>query len=679
MKFLIPFCAFFTFVIFGLKAQIEFTDCQDAFEILDPIDWCSPNEGFNNINVGASGYGPATCWDNANNDVWFSFTSFATATNIVITAENANTLNAAQVALYTGTCGGTINELQCESDFDIVNLFETGLIIGQKYYIRVNGINNAQGSFKICINNYNPPVEPGQDCITGSVLCDKSPFVVQSVTGAGSDPDEANGSCLGNFGQLSENQSTWFKWTAANNGSLTFTISPLNPSDDLDFVLYEINDVSGNCDKIELRCMATACEGPTGIDFESTDLVEDLNCDSGEDGFVRFIDMEVGKSYALMINNFSNTGTGFNMEWGGTGEFLGPDPEFEVIPDSGLACDQEFQVINLSTDTPGITITDYNWTFGERAIPARSSDQNPGTIQYEKFGQKFIVLEVTTDKGCIVTEVVPVFAEPCCEDLEAIGINLIDKQDLICPGIPDGAFNISGFGGSPEYEFSLNGSDNYTEITTYDDLFAGNYQVNIIDIKGCEDSININLDEPDPVIPEAGPDQETTLGFTADLNGSFNPPGEPVTINWYSDPPDPNMSCTNCLNPEVFPPGTTTYYMEVITQDSCITVDSVVVRVKLERPIYGPNIFTPNNDGVNEYFSLYTNRAATEIDVLRVYDRWGNMVYEGRNLPLNDPTVGWDGTFNGSSVNPGVFAWYAEVTFIDNVTAEFTGDVTVMR
>ena len=561
---------------FGLKAQIEFTNCQNAYQILDPIDWCSQTAEFNNINVGASGYGNSSCWNNNDNDIWFQFTSFATAINIVVDASGQNSLGQAQITLYTGNCGGVINELQCEFGFDIVNLFETGLIIGQSYFIRINGRDNDQGTFKLCINNYNPPVNPGQDCITGSVLCDKSPFVVQAVSGAGANPDEAAGSCLGNFGQLSENQSTWFKWTAANNGTLTFTITPLNPSDDIDFVLYEIPNTS-LCQKTELRCMATSCSGPTGLDLTSTDLEEDLDCEPGEDGFVRFIDMIEGNSYALMVNNFSNTGIGFSIEWGGTGEFLGPNPDFIVIPESGLACDQDFQVVNLSTSPSQINITDYEWTFGERAIPLNSNLKDPPPITYEKFGQKFIVLQVTTDKGCIVTQVVPVYAEPCCADLEAIGINLTDVQDLICPGIPDGAFSVEGFGGSPEYEFSLNGSENYSESTDFENLFAGNYQVNIIDIKGCEDSIILNINEPSPIIPDAGPDQSTTLGFTANLDGSFDPLGSNVSILWYSDPPDPNMSCTDCLNPEVFPPGTTTYYMQITTPDGCVSVDSVVV------------------------------------------------------------------------------------------------------
>lgn len=679
MKYILLFIGLLLFSV-NIHAQIDYTDCQDAFPILDPIDWCSSNAGFNNIAVGASGYGGATCWNNADNDVWFSFTAFATAINLVIEGDAAgNTLGNPQVALYTGNCGGTINELQCESNAGITNLFETGLIIGQEYYIRINGSNDSQGTFKICINNYNPPVSPGQDCISGSVLCDKSPFVVQAVSGAGAEPDEANGSCLGNFGQQSENQSTWFKWTAANDGTLTFIISPLNPSDDLDFVLYEIGNVLGTCTKTQLRCMATACAGPTGLDLTSTDLEEDLNCDAGEDGFVRFIDMVEGTSYALMINNFSNTGIGFNMEWGGTGEFLGPDPEFSTIPVDSIECDQEFIVVNNSTSPPGITIEEYYWIFGERAEPATSLDENPVPIIYEKFGQKFIVLQVTTNTGCIVTEVLPLYAEPCCEDLEQIGINELEVNDLICPGIPDGSFTVGGFGGSPEYEFAINQSENYSETATFDDLFAGTYQVNIIDIKGCEDSIFVDINEPIAVTPDAGPDQETILGFSANLDGSWAPLSSNVTILWTSDPVDLNMSCTDCPNPEVVPPGTTTYYMQITDESGCVTIDSVVVRVKLERPIYAPNIFSPNNDGTNDFFNIFTNLAAIDVELLRVYDRWGELVYEGKNIPLNDDREGWNGMYNGSPAAQGVYGWYAEIRFIDDVVVEFKGDVSVIR
>ena len=271
----------------------------------------------------------------------------------------------------------------------------------------MDGLNSNTGTFQLCINNYNPPVEPGQDCFSGSVLCDKSPFVVQFVTGGGIDPDEAANSCIGGLFGDSEMQSTWFKWTAENNGTLTFTITPLKSNDDIDFVLYLLPNGINDCtDKTLIRCMATACEGPTGLNLTSTDLEEDLNCDPGEDGFIKYIDMVAGESYALLINNFTESGTGFNIEFGGSGDFRGPVPEFIVDPLTGLKCDQDFDITDISTFVNG-QIIGWEWNFGDHAIPQDANTQGPHSINYESFGEKFIVLTIETDLGCTVTEVLP--------------------------------------------------------------------------------------------------------------------------------------------------------------------------------------------------------------------------------------------------------------------------------
>ena len=389
--------------------------------------------------------------------------------------------------------------------------------------------------------------------------------------------------------------------------------------------------------------------------------------------------MVEGQSYALLINNFTSSSIGFGIEFGGTGEFLGPTADFMVVPESGLACDQDFQVINTSTVPSPFTIQNYFWSFGERAIPLTSTLENPPPITYEKFGEKFITLVIESNQGCIVTHTVPIFAEPCCEDLEDIGINLLNTTDATCPGFNDGAFNIEGFGGTPEYEFALNNSNDFNQQVDFDNLLAGVYQVNIQDIKGCMDSITVVVGEPDPVIADAGPDQETTLGFEANLDGGFDPPGANATILWTSVPNDANMSCIDCPDPEVIPPGTTVYTIQVTTPDGCVTFDDVTVRVRLERPVFEPNIFTPNNDGRNDIFTIFTNRAAMSLDLLQVYDRWGNRVYEGTGLELNNPTQGWDGRFNGRPAIQGVYAWYAEITFIDNVTVDFKGSITLSR
>jgi hypothetical protein len=64
--------------------------------------------------------------------------------------------------------------------------------------------------------------------------------------------------------------------------------------------------------------------------------------------------------------------------------------------------------------------------------------------------------------------------------------------------------------------------------------------------------------------------------------------------------------------------------------------------------------------------------------MLRIYDRWGSLVFENRDMALNEPYQGWDGTARGKPVD-GVFAWYALVRFVDGVELEYKGDVTVLR
>ena len=49
-----------------------------------------------------------------------------------------------------------------------------------------------------------------------------------------------------------------------------------------------------------------------------------------------------------------------------------------------------------------------------------------------------------------------------------------------------------------------------------------------------------------------------------------------------------------------------------------------------------------------------------------IFDRWGNRVYDGQNILLNEYNEGWDGIYKDQPVNPGVFTWLAKVRFIDD-------------
>jgi hypothetical protein len=132
--------------------------------------------------------GATVCFITPNNDVWFSFIALGTDVNIRIVGNTSGinpggTLRNPEVAIYSGTCTA-MTELGCRSDamnFNIIELYEGGLTIGQTYYIRVDGRNSAVGTFQLCVNNYNPVPSPSGDCPSGVILCDKAPSVLVAL------------------------------------------------------------------------------------------------------------------------------------------------------------------------------------------------------------------------------------------------------------------------------------------------------------------------------------------------------------------------------------------------------------------------------------------------------------------------------------------------------------------
>ena len=103
------------------------------------------------------------------------------------------------------------------------------------------------------------------------------------------------------------------------------------------------------------------------------------------------------------------------------------------------------------------------------------------------------------------------------------------------------------------------------------------------------------------------------------------------------------------------------------------------VRVRFDKQVYIPNAFSPNGDGRNDLFYLFGGPDVAIILRLRVFDRWGELVYKEQNLPPNQPAGAWDGTFRGQRLNPGMFIYIAEVEFINRQVEVFKGEVNLVR
>jgi gliding motility-associated-like protein len=304
----------------------------------------------------------------------------------------------------------------------------------------------------------------------------------------------------------------------------------------------------------------------------------------------------------------------------------------------------------------------------------------PTDVIYDSFGDKVAALTIESSRGCLVTKSVEFFVEPCCQDTSTLGVDGL-ATDVDCFGDEDGEIFAEGFSGSPEYSYSLDGI-NFQPNPRFLDLPAGDYELFIVDIKGCRDTTLVPIFQPTQTVADAGPDMTVDLGSTGIIDGSVFSDFDITNISW--SPLDSFVNCTECLTPEVFPLGATTYTLTVTDENGCTSSDDVQFLINVVRPVFWPNIFSPNEDNVNDFFNISGGPAIDRIESLKVYDRWGNLMYDG--MPeLNSRQDGWDGTFNGKDVNPGVYAWIAAIRFIDrdldgnNVVLNYSGDITVIR
>ncbi|MEO5906959.1 MAG: gliding motility-associated C-terminal domain-containing protein, partial [Saprospiraceae bacterium] len=669
-------------------------ECNTAIHISNTDQWCSDPGAYTNVNgTPYSGTIPLNnCFLQLRNEVWFTFIPQTPAIYIIASGlvNGLGTLKNPAIAIFSGTCGN-LTRVGCNTGSSTTNQVELAvesLVLGAVYYLVVEGQNNFEGTFQLCMEGFIPPPIPESDCSKAVVLCDKSEFVVDTILGIGAPDPGVTNTCV-----MQELSSVWYTWTAETSGTLTFTLTPNNyqpgfESDDIDFVVYELPGGLGDCaNKKEVRCMAAGevggqpfaswqrCNGPTGLKAGSSDVSEDAGCtEADDDSWVAPLDMVAGRSYALLVNNFSQTGLGFSIEWGGTGTFQGPKPEFDISAVQAFECDKTV-IFNNQSSAPTDSIVKYEWAFGAGAIPQTDTTTGPISVIYASFGPKKAILTVTSSKGCVVSEIIDFYIEPCCMDTSTLDLTAI-VTDQQCPDTPTGVIQGVGVNGSPAYQFSLDCVD-YQPATVFPALLPGQYTLCIQDQKGCENQIDVTVLPASNFMVEAGDTIFLQLGQSSNLN-AIPSSGSPAMVVWT---PNIGLSDPNILNPIVNPKRTGWYVVTITNAAGCSTSDSVLIIVDAYKPIYIPNVVSANNDNLNDRLTVYGNVAATGVEVFQVFDRWGGLMWEspkGENI-LNDPTLGWDGTFNGQPVTTGVYSYRVVVNFLDDIPGTYTGTVTVLR
>lgn len=197
---------------------------------------------------------------------------------------------------------------------------------------------------------------------------------------------------------------------------------------------------------------------------------------------------------------------------------------------------------------------------------------------------------------------------------------------------------------------------------------AGDYLVrywasnNICD--GTVDSFLIHLLPP----PQVNADAQDTVNY-----------GEKVMLsatgaNSYLWQPATTLSCADCAHPEFTADTTTLFVITGMNAQGCTDTAHLLVVVRPEATVDLPNAFTPNNDHANDIFKpAYKSNIFTEYK-LKVYDRWGERVFESFNIG-----EGWDGTTNGNPAASDVYVYSFDYQLFSGKSGHLKGEVTLLR
>ncbi len=249
-----------------------------------------------------------------------------------------------------------------------------------------------------------------------------------------------------------------------------------------------------------------------------------------------------------------------------------------------------------------------------------------------------------------------------------------------CFNVNDGMISVTAINnGFPPYDLAWNDG----ELGTADNIASlvgdETYDLSITDRFGCRADTTVLLPGPTSLFLDLGPDQAVDLGDELTLQANVN---FMVDSYFWSSTTDvlPCSTAADCPGFTWLPTNTQTVYLTAEDANGCVITDSVQIVVTPIYDLYIPNIFSPNRDGVNDYFTVYgESKRINRIASFEIFNRWGQLLYQESDLAIGASNGGWDGRTNGRVVDQGVYLYRIEVEFLDGTIREYGGDITLLR
>ncbi len=312
-------------------------------------------------------------------------------------------------------------------------------------------------------------------------------------------------------------------------------------------------------------------------------------------------------------------------------------------------------------------VTSWVWNFG---TGTDITIRDPYTFTYDGPGLYPVSLTATTRSGCTQTYTdtvrVPRTPQPvisledmtCAERLLNLNGNL---------AYPDTAIHWSWNFGDGRTSAAQNNAIQYPNPGTY------NIAVSAANFLGCTGNAVHSLEvAPLPVV--ATQSAQIIVSNEVELPVTYSP-----GVVSYAWTPPGGLSCTDCPHPVARPQFTQTYTVTATDNNTCTATAEVTVSVVCTNENYFvPNTFSPNGDGMNDVF-YPRGRGLARVQSMRVFNRWGQLVFERKNFMANDPSSGWDGKMRGQPLPSDAYVYVIEFVCDNATVIPFKGNITLIR
>ncbi len=556
-----------------------------------------------------------------------------------------------------GSAGGT------------VSVVATGGTAGYGYAWS-NGLNGATGT-QLAPGQYGITVTDANGCTSESTftLQSHNPIEVQANT--------QQISCFGQqdaqitihtvtggagAGQLSDYQYLWSNGqttpalTALSEGSYSVTITDAQGCTVTQtFNLFGTAPIIPHVQSSWLLCHGDA-NGVLKLDsITSVKPITDIRWSNGSIDPQQIIDLQAGV-YSVIVTDINGcTGQA-------SASVFQPDVLSVSLKGTPPRCQGDENGSLSASVAGGVQPYKYAW----------STAQNSATI--DQLGIGHYKVTITDANGCILVDSF-FLDQPDPVIIETKSTN------IRCHGANDGIIRAKATGGTRPYNFSIWPDSTVTSGHFYG-LVPGVYTVVVSDQKGCTDSDEILLLEPEKLQIELGDKRTILYGEGTLLEPVYqNAVGQPE-FSWRSSEITNSINCTttDCSSIWAEPLFTSVYYVLMRDSMGCTAEDRVRIEVEKPRGIYVPTGFTPNGDSENDILNVFAKtRMIERIAVFRIYDRHGAPVFELFNFQPNDQSIGWDGTIQGKPCEQSVYSWYLEAIYKDGYQEKLTGNTTLIR